>query len=351
MNASRIAAQRARVGLDADEPGEALVRRALGSEYELCVGAEDCEVRLIGPHELRTRGTNAIREWRQHAPGTAVLVLLPAHADLSLVRTCFGEGAADVLPRDELEEGLEEAVCRLLGLCQADGEGLPARIRELECGLAGARDGFDRTLSALVSALDYRERESGHHSQRVALYSILFGLRLGLDETALANLYRGALLHDVGKVCTPEALLLKAGPLTSTEWDVMRQHAELGAAIVSGIDMLRDAGEVPMAHHEAWDGSGYPRGLREHEIPQNARLFAVADSYDAIRSGRPWKEPLPHEDALRSLQAAAGARLDPALVEVFCEESMTSWTDLDKLAGVTLTLAEALRACRQVIQR
>lgn len=222
------------------------------------------------------------------------------------------------------------------------------RVRELEGALASLRDGYDLTLGALVTALDFREQESGYHSHRVALFSCFLGLRLGLDTHSLENLFLGALLHDIGKICTPDTLLTKAESLTPREWEIMRQHAEMGASIVSGIGLLRDASDVPMTHHEAWDGSGYPRGLRAHEIPQNARIFAVADSYDAIRSERPWKAAEDHDAGLAGLRRVAGTRLDPALVEVFCEEPPGVWSDLHKLAGALLTFQRALLACRQV---
>ena len=345
---------RPRVGIGRGEPDEERLRAYLEPHFELAPGeAADCALRLIGPHELVSEGAGALRRVRQQAPALPIVVILPPNGTPALVRECHREGASDVVLHDELEWELPCAAERALER-RPDAEAqriiaaLTTRAHELEQALASARDAYDQTLVALASALDFREKESGFHSRRVALFSIFMGLRLGLDETALENLFRGALLHDVGNIATPDSILLKEGPLDPGEWELMRQHAEMGAAIVTGISFLRDAGDVPMAHHEAWDGRGYPRGLREHEIPLCARIFAVVDSYDAIRSDRPFKCGQSYEVAIERLHRAAGERLDPAIVEIFCAEPETTWSTLEKCVGGSLGFDSALRACKEV---
>jgi HD-GYP domain-containing protein (c-di-GMP phosphodiesterase class II) len=228
---------------------------------------------------------------------------------------------------------------------------LTARVAELEAELSSLRQSYDLTLGAMVTALDYRERESGHHSHRVALYAVFLGRRAGVEGSALEALYRGSLLHDIGHVGTPESVLVKEGPLSTEDWDLLRQHAELGAAIVTGIARLREACDVPRAHHEAWNGRGYPHGLREHEIPLSARIFAVVDSYDAVRCPRPFKGATNHEHALAQLERAAGVRLDPGLFELFREEPASTWTELDKFVGRSFSFEAALQACVHVAAR
>ncbi|MFQ5514945.1 MAG: HD-GYP domain-containing protein [Myxococcota bacterium] len=209
---------------------------------------------------------------------------------------------------------------------------LDSQARELAAALDALKHAYDETLAALVAALDHRERETAGHSQRVALYAVWLGLHIGLHEEELENLYRGALLHDIGKIGIPDAVLLKPGPFTPEEWDVMQGHARIGAEILSRISFLKPASDVPLAHHEAWDGSGYPAGLRGLAIPLHARIFAIVDSYDAIRTERPYKAAQPHEQAVARLRSAAGQRLDPELVGTFVGVAGDVW---DGLAGRT----------------
>lgn len=348
-----------RVGLGPGEREADRLRRCLSPEFTITdADSPECALRLIGPREIVEHGAGALRRHRARFPEVPALVVLPGQVSGELVRDCYRHGAADVLSSAEIEAELRDAMVLALDQTQqgqrreSEAERLAAALgergRDLEEALAAVRDAYDQTLGALVTALDYRERETGHHSHRVSLYSTYIGRRLGLPDETLENLYRGALTHDIGKIGTPDSVLLKEGPLDPEEWEVMRRHAEMGAAILSGIAFLRDAGDVPMAHHEAWDGRGYPRGLREHEIPLAARIFAVADSYDAIRSTRPYKQGETHETAVSRLREAAGRRLDPNIVAVFCHEPEATWTELDKFVGGSLTFQSAQRACHQV---
>lgn len=172
------------------------------------------------------------------------------------------------------------------------------------------------TIEALVSAVDAREHETGNHSLRVSRLAIILGYRSGLRDRELVDLYCGALLHDIGKIGVPDAVLLKRGPLTLEEQRIMHQHPETGFRIVQHIGYLKAAAEIIRGHHEHYGGGGYPRGLKGTDIPLGARVFAVADVLDALTVARPYREALPFEGALAEVRKESGAVFDPALVQI-----------------------------------
>lgn len=172
----------------------------------------------------------------------------------------------------------------------------------------------EETVTGLVDALDLREHGTGLHSQRVREYALLLADRSGVDGVQRGHLAWGALLHDVGKIAVPDHILLKRGSLTSAEWQVIREHPASGFRIVRRVEFLREAAEIVYAHHERYDGTGYPRGLRREEIPLGARLFAVADAYDALTSARPYRSPVSCAQAVEIIRAQAGAHFDPEAV-------------------------------------
>lgn len=188
------------------------------------------------------------------------------------------------------------------------------RQRSLLQELANANE---ETLLGLVSALDLREHNTRLHSQRVREYTELIASRFGVDEKTRREIGFGALLHDVGKIAVPDRILLKPDKLTDEEWQEMRKHPEAGYRIVKRIGFLRDAAEIVHAHHERYDGGGYPRGLKGDEIPLGARLFMVADVYDALTSQRPYRSPLSHEEAAAEIRKQSGYHFDPAIVAAF----------------------------------
>lgn len=180
------------------------------------------------------------------------------------------------------------------------------------------RQAHSETLLAIISSLELRERYTAGHSRRVAGYCRLIAAELGIrDETSLARVANGALLHDVGKIGIPDGVLLKAGALDDAEWELMRAHPEKGAALVARVDSLADAAPLIAAHHERYDGKGYPAGLSGEAIPLGARIIAVADVYDALTTARPYKRALAHEEAVALLREDAGMKFDPAVVEAF----------------------------------
>jgi putative nucleotidyltransferase with HDIG domain len=188
------------------------------------------------------------------------------------------------------------------------------RQRSLLVDLANANE---ETLLGLVSALDLREHNTSMHSQRVREYTELIATRLGVDEKMRREIGFGALLHDVGKIAVPDQILLKPGKLTDQEWVIMCKHPDAGFRIVKRIGFLKDAAEIVYAHHEKFDGHGYPRGLKGASIPFGARMFMVADVYDALTSERPYHSPMKYEDAAAEIKRHSGSHFDPVVVDTF----------------------------------
>ena len=174
------------------------------------------------------------------------------------------------------------------------------------------------TIAALASSLDLRERETALHSKRVQEYALLLARRLGIKEgDTLEGLEMGALLHDVGKIGIPDGILLKKGGLTDEERDVVRRHPDLGASLLQRIPFLAGAREIVESHHEKFDGSGYPKGLKGEEIPIGARIFAVADVFDALTTDRPYRAALPYRSAADMIARESAVHFDPEAVKAF----------------------------------
>ena len=177
------------------------------------------------------------------------------------------------------------------------------------------------TLEALVSAIDAREHEVGNHSLRVTEFSLIIARACDVRGRDLVDLYCGALLHDIGKIGVPDAVLHKNGPLTPEEQAIMHRHPEIGRRIIGHIGYLRKATEIVRSHHEHFDGSGYPRGLRGEDIPHGARVFAIADALDALTVKRPYREALVFEEAVKVITAESGTVYDPGVIRPALEVS------------------------------
>ncbi len=189
-------------------------------------------------------------------------------------------------------------------------EGLQQTNRELMLA-------YDRTIEGWSRAMDLRDSETEGHSRRVTQMTLRLARQIGIAEGDLLHLRRGALLHDIGKMGIPDAILLKPGPLTAHEWEVMKTHPKLAFQLLSPIEYLRPALEIPYGHHEKWDGSGYPMGLAGEEIPLSARIFTIVDVWDALLSDRPYRPGWPVEKVRQYLREQAGHHFDPRVVESF----------------------------------
>jgi putative nucleotidyltransferase with HDIG domain len=192
-------------------------------------------------------------------------------------------------------------------------------FRDLERSNLDLAVAYETTLEGWAKTLELRDRETEGHSQRVMDLTLRMSRRLGIPEEELIDVQRGALLHDIGKMGVPDSILLKEGPLNDDEWTIMRQHPVFARNMLSAIPFLERAMEIPYSHHEKWDGSGYPQGLKGEEIPLAARIFAVVDVWDALRSDRPYRKAWSDEEALEEIIRSSGSHFDPTVVKVFLD--------------------------------
>ncbi|MEK6758186.1 MAG: HD domain-containing phosphohydrolase [Deltaproteobacteria bacterium] len=176
---------------------------------------------------------------------------------------------------------------------------------------------YDATIEGWSRALDLRDKETEGHSRRVTEMSLRLARAMGVSREDQAHIHRGALLHDIGKMGIPDNILNKSGKLTDAEWEIMRRHPEYAYELLSPVEFLRQALDIPYCHHERWDGKGYPRGLKGEQIPLLARIFTVADIFDALCSDRPYRPAWPRKKALEHISSLSGVDLDPAVVEIF----------------------------------
>jgi putative nucleotidyltransferase with HDIG domain/PAS domain S-box-containing protein len=191
---------------------------------------------------------------------------------------------------------------------------LEQRVRARTHELAEA---YDITLEGWAKALELRDKETEGHSRRVTETTLAVARTMGMEEEDLIQIRRGALLHDIGKMGIPDQILRKAGELTEEERRIVVKHPEIAYDLLNGIPFLEHALEIPYCHHEKWDGTGYPRGLKERAIPLSARIFAVVDVWDALTSDRPYRAACSREDAIQYLVAQAGKHFDPRVVNIF----------------------------------
>ena len=202
------------------------------------------------------------------------------------------------------------------------------RTAELDQALNSLEGAYRSTLKALTAALETRDLETHGHSERVVSYSMRLGTEYGLDSRIMKSLEFGSLLHDIGKIGVPDLILRKPAKLTPEEWVLMREHPSHGQQILRGITFLEGAAKVVAQHHEKWDGSGYPLGLRGDEIDICARIFSVADAFDAITSDRVYRKGKPYEAAALELDEWAGKQFDPEVVTAFHRVPRQDWQDL-----------------------
>lgn len=256
---------------------------------------------------------------RREDPDASVIVLTGA-PDVKTAINSLKLGAYDFIMKpvnvDELLFAAERALERrhLLIERREYHALLERRVEEATRELQTA---YRATLEALGSALDSRDVGTEAHSRRVHGYALATAREYGVPEADIPDLEHGVLLHDIGKIGIPDAILLKAGPLTPEQWQTMRRHPEIGKRLIEGVPFLRGAIPIVYCHHEKWDGSGYPRGLRGEEIPVGARIFTVVDAFDAMTFDRPYSTAIPFDAAYTEIKRCAGSHFDPVVVEAF----------------------------------
>jgi putative nucleotidyltransferase with HDIG domain len=297
---------------------------------------------------------------RDH-PGLPVVMLTAVH-DVHVATSAFRRGAADYLLKPFERTQLLSAVARALehgrlhkqnaAYLQNLEEIISARTSRLRATMHDLEKSYDFTLEAMGDALDLRDAETEGHSRRVTAYTIALAREIGLDAEQLRVIARGAFLHDIGKIATPDRILLKPGKLDPDEIVIMRQHCALGYELVRKIPFLRAASEIIYTHQETFDGSGYPRGLSGEAIPLGARIFAIADTLDAMTSDRPYRKGLTFAEARQEIIRCSGSQFDPAIVQVFLGMPPGMWSDLRREVecGTTTILGAPLATSAQTIQ-
>lgn len=180
-------------------------------------------------------------------------------------------------------------------------------------------ESYDRTLLGWAKALELRDRETEGHTKRVTELAVRLAQKMGVSDNQLINIRRGALLHDIGKMGIPDTILLKPGPLSKKERLIMRRHPELAYKMLSSVPFLKPCMNIPLCHHERWDGKGYPRGLKGKRIPLEARIFALADVWDALTNDRPYRKAWSKQKTMGYIQENSGKHFDPQIVEYFRE--------------------------------
>lgn len=266
---------------------------------------------LLDWHLGADDSADVIRHLRlYHADEIIPVIVLTADITPAVKHSALAAGASDFLhkPFD-----ITEALLRIRNYLEMRRL---YQTREHELDLARLE-----TLERLARAAEYRDDTTGQHIIRVGRLSEQIGRVLGLSEERLFELRHAAPLHDVGKIGVPDAILRKPAPLTDDEWALMRQHPEIGARILEGCDypVIQMARTIALTHHEHWDGTGYPQGLRGEEIPLWGRIVAVVDAYDAMVNNRPYRPALSHEQAIETLQSEREKQFDPQIVDAFLD--------------------------------
>lgn len=217
------------------------------------------------------------------------------------------------------------------------------RTQQLRTALQQTERSYEDTLEALGAAIDLRDSPTAGHSRRVFLYSMELAKSIGGLEQEIRSIAMGAWLHDIGKLATPDRVLLKPGPLTDSEWEIMRRHARIGYDLVKSISFLAGAAEIVLTHHERFDGSGYPQKMKGDEIPFGARIFAVADTLDAMTSDRPYRAALPLQAARDVIERGSGTLFDPLVAAAFLRVPGETWETIAKQT-VTVQASSVLAA-------
>lgn len=287
----------------------------LALENDFCVVILDVQMPGMNGYELAEflRGNESTSK-------LPIIFLSAMYSDEYHHRKGYDAGAVDFLSKPYIPEILLSKVRVFISLyeqrlqLESWGHWLEFMVLERTNELSQS---YDETLLGWAKALELRERETAGHSHRVVKLTLQMVNEIGITQEQQVHIYRGALLHDIGKMGISDSILLKPASLTSDEWVEMRQHPIYAYDLLRHIKFLEPALNIPYAHHEKWDGSGYPRGLKGEEIPFEARIFALADVWDALISERPYRKSMSREEVIQYLRDHSGTHFDPSLVERF----------------------------------
>jgi putative nucleotidyltransferase with HDIG domain len=315
---------------EAGSGSEALALLTSGTEFELMLSD------LMMPD---LNGSDLLERVKEKYPDMPVVMVTAVH-DIQVALDAIRDGAYDYLLKPFEREQLLNSVSRALENRRLKVENrnyqtnleslVEDRTRQLKATNEELERSYDIMLQVLGEALDYKDRETEGHSRRVTAYTIAIAKRMGIPQEEVAVIARGAFLHDIGKMAIPDNILNKPGKLTPEEIAIMREHCYLGFKLVRKIPVLREAAEIVYSHQEHYDGSGYPRGLKSAEIPLGARIFSVADTFDAITQDRVYRKAQSMEAARKEIERCAGTQFDPEVVDVFLKMPDSIWQDLQR---------------------
>lgn len=284
-------------------------------------------------------GIGLLERTKEKFPDMPVVMVTAVH-DISVALAAIRNGAYDYLLKPFEREQLLATVRRALEnrrlkmenrAYQTNLESLvAARTAQLRTAMANLERSYDITLEALGDALDLKDAETEGHSKRVTAFTIAIARAMGLPGDQIRVIARGAFLHDIGKMAIPDAILRKPGALNSEEISIMREHCYRGYQMLKKIPFLSEASDIVYSHQERFDGTGYPRGLAGDEIPLGARIFAIADTLDAITSDRPYRPAQSLGAAREEIERWSGRQFDPEVVQVFLSMPQNIWEDLRK---------------------
>ncbi len=287
-------------------------------------------------------GMQLLKEAQKKYPRTAFLVVTGVD-DIRVGIEAMKHGAADYLVKPFRLDAVVVSVGRALEIKRLELEVenyrqnlermVEQRTKQLQSAMKRIELTYDETLEALGGALDLRDSETAGHSRRVSLYCLEMARKMGVAAERLKHIARGSYLHDIGKIGIPDAILLKPGKLTEEETAIMQTHARIGYDLVSRIAFLAPAAEIVLSHQERYDGTGYPQGLVGNEIPLGARIFAVADSLDAMTSNRPYRKALPYSAAREEIEHESERQFDGEVVKVFLSIPEKVWGNIRRDVG------------------
>jgi putative nucleotidyltransferase with HDIG domain len=322
-----------------------LCREATGGLNALALLLESEEFDLIVTDLMNDElGGMGLLERTKVYPNTPV-VMVAAMNDISVVLAAIRNGAYDYLPMPFEREQLLATVRRALDNRRLKVDSLKyqmelqrvvdIRNEQLQKTLASLEHSYDIALQGFGDALALRDAETAGHSKRVAAFTIGIARAMGLPKDQIAVIARGAFLHDIGKMAIPDAILRKPGPLSSEEFMRMRKHCYHGYHILKKVPFLEEAAKIVYAHHESYDGTGYPRRLKGDEIPLGARFVAVANTLDAVTSDQPYRKARSLAEAREEIKRWSGRQFDPDVVRAFLSMPDKIWQDLSREIAVT----------------
>jgi putative nucleotidyltransferase with HDIG domain len=311
--------------------------RSSGEEALACLEQEPFDAVVSDLKMPGMTGLQLLAEAQKRHPHVA-FVMATGEDDIRVAVEAMKHGADDYLVKpfhlDVAVESVRRALRKKFMEAELETyrhqleEMVERRTHQLQLAMKRIERAYDETLEALGAALDLRDTETAGHSRRVSLYCLEIARAMGCTNEQLKTIARGAYLHDIGKIGIPDSVLLKQGKLTPEEMAIMQTHVRIGYELLSRIPFLSSAAEIVLAHQERYDGAGYPQGLMGEEIPLGARIFAIADTLDAMTSDRPYRQALPFAAAREEIIRESGKQFDSDVVRIFLSLPEQTWENI-----------------------